>query len=148
MYLKDITPEVFNQILESLYQMGIGKTLEKFKIPVQTFYDYLHKNPLADERYSRAQVGRSEILAGEIVDIADEDPDANRARNRIGARQWYASKIQPRKYGERTTLELDVKIPVASILTEARSRLPKPIEVIESTPLLPNNKDEDTDIFS
>jgi hypothetical protein len=72
------------------------------------------------EKYQVAIDIRTEIRAEEITDIADEDPrtyiDANGAvridpafiamqKNRMDARKWEASKLKPKKYGEKLNVE-------------------------------------------
>lgn len=76
-------------------------------------------------QYARARTAAADALVEEILDIADDgsndwmernDPDnpgyqANqehiqRSKLRVDARKWYASKLQPRKYGESQHLEV------------------------------------------
>jgi hypothetical protein len=47
-------------------------------------------------QYARAREEQAETLVGEIIEIADLEPDTNRARVRIDARKWYASKVLPK----------------------------------------------------
>ncbi|MEX2673425.1 MAG: terminase small subunit [Phycisphaeraceae bacterium] len=51
--------------------------------------------------YARACQFRAELYAEQIIDIADTEPDPQKARVRIDARKWVACKLLPRKYGER-----------------------------------------------
>ena len=46
------------------------------------------------------------MLADEIVEIADTEPDPNRARVRIDARKWYAAKVNKKDYGDRVSAEV------------------------------------------
>ncbi len=62
--------------------------------------------------YARAVEERAQHWADEIVEIADDDArDVNtpqaiqRDRLRTDARKWIASKLLPKKYGDKTTLE-------------------------------------------
>jgi hypothetical protein len=50
--------------------------------------------------YEAARQERAHMLADDVVAIADSEPDAQRARNRMAARQWYASKVNKQSYGE------------------------------------------------
>lgn len=56
---------------------------------------------------------RSEKLADEIVGIAD-DPllDPNDKRIRVDARKWIASKLKPKKYGDRIAHDVDGKLEI------------------------------------
>src|SRR5258706_15510763 len=55
--------------------------------------------------YARAREERSDVLAREILEIADapcaDQVAVQRARNRIDTRKWLAAKLAPRKYGDR-----------------------------------------------
>lgn len=69
------------------------------------------------ESYARARQDQADYLAEEIVQIADDgkndtyfDEDGHertnqdviaRSRLRVDARKWYASKLAPKKYGEK-----------------------------------------------
>jgi hypothetical protein len=83
-------------------------------------------------QYARAREEQAEFYAGEIVEISDEEvttirrgkhqPDAEdpdeeveivydsaavaRNRLRVDARKWYASKLAPKKYGDKVTQEV------------------------------------------
>jgi hypothetical protein len=56
-------------------------------------------------KYARAREMQADRHAEQIVDIADTEEDPQKARNRMDARKWFAAKVAPKKYGERTTLE-------------------------------------------
>ncbi len=64
------------------------------------------------DQYARAVDERTQHWADELVDIADDDSrDVNtpqaiqRDRLRTDTRKWLASKLLPKKYGDKTTLE-------------------------------------------
>lgn len=102
----------------------------------QTFYDTLKKNPELQDAYADAKRFRAEILANEIVHIADTEDDPQKARNRIQARQWYASKVSPREYGDRMDINVTQTIDIGSALADARARALRPVcdqrETLES----------------
>lgn len=79
-----------------------------------------------------ARESRSDLHADEIVDIADNDPDPHRARNRIDARKWLASKMNAKQYGERLDVNVQGTIDLAGIVNAARQRLSGTVQVIES----------------
>ena len=62
-------------------------------------------------------------LADEIVNIADTTLDPQRARNMIQARQWVASKINPKNYGEKLDIDINQKVDVSIAVNTARNRL-------------------------
>lgn len=55
-------------------------------------------------QYARAREEQADFYADEIIDIADKAKDANLARLQIDARKWKASKMQPKKYGDKLDL--------------------------------------------
>ena len=55
-------------------------------------------------QYARAREEQADFYADEITEIADTEPDPNRARVRVDARKWVASKLKPKKYGEKLDL--------------------------------------------
>lgn len=84
------------------------------------------------EQYARAREAQAEVLADEIIDIADDDKNdvgfketegkdgqsakpvslldnVHRAKLRVDARKWVASKLLPKKYGEKVQTELSTK---------------------------------------
>jgi hypothetical protein len=52
-------------------------------------------------QYARARDHQADFYADEIIDIADTDEDPQRARLRVDARKWKASKLAPKRYGDR-----------------------------------------------
>jgi hypothetical protein len=93
----------------------------------QAFYETLKKNPELLDAYADAKRFRAEILANEIVHIADSEDDPQKARNRIQARQWFASKVAPRDWGDRMDINVTQTIDIGSALQDARARALRPV---------------------
>lgn len=70
-----------------------------------TVYRWLGENELFRDLYARAREDQADTMADQIVQIADTEEDAAKARVRIDARKWVASKLKPRKYGEKLDIE-------------------------------------------
>lgn len=91
-----------------------------------TVYNWLFSQPDFLKQYTRAREEQAETLADEIIDIADEQPEIVAVvdkttgaliehkldgaflqwqKNRIEARKWTASKLRPKKYGDRVAVE-------------------------------------------
>lgn len=69
---------------------------------VKTVYLWLGAHPEFLQQYTRAREDQADTHADEIIDISDNyDEDPNSRRVRIDARKWVASKLKPKKYGER-----------------------------------------------
>lgn len=76
-----------------------------------TVYEWLKKQPEFADRYARARETQADVLADEIVAIADDyspDRDVQRDKLRIDARKWYASKLKPKVYGDRQQIDANV----------------------------------------
>lgn len=68
-------------------------------------------------QYARARDVGLDVMADEVVEIADAQPGTTdngatdtgavaHNRLRFDARRWYLSKLAPKKYGERSAMEL------------------------------------------
>jgi hypothetical protein len=87
------------------------------------FWRALDSDPLLAAEYSRARERKADTFADDIVEIADNDEDPQRARNRIDARKWVASKLQPRTYGDRIDMNVQGQVDLVGILADARRRM-------------------------
>lgn len=76
-----------------------------------TVCKWLIENKEFSEQYARAREKQADYFAEEIIEIADsaeaESAAVSKAKLQIDARKWAASKIAPKKYGDKQ--ELDVK---------------------------------------
>lgn len=89
-------------------------------------FSWLNRHEDFAAQYARAKEEQAEKFADEIVEIADETPDLEPVldregnvvemkissayvswqKNRVDARKWVASKLKPKKYGDRITSEI------------------------------------------
>jgi hypothetical protein len=74
-----------------------------------TAYHWMNLHAEFAEMYARAREERAHMVADEIVQIADTELDPNRARIRIDARKWWAGKANAKHYGERASLDVNLK---------------------------------------
>lgn len=79
---------------------------------IGTILRWVGENPGFREQYTRAREVQAETLADEIITISDgskfADDDATqiaRARLRVDTRKWVASKLLPKKYGDKVEVE-------------------------------------------
>lgn len=89
-----------------------------------TVFRWLGVNEIFRDQYARAKEAQAEALADEIVEIADDGRNdwmtrrqgddevlvpntehMQRSRLRVDARKWVASKLLPKKYGDRLDVE-------------------------------------------
>lgn len=77
---------------------------QKGKIAKSAIFKNLVTHDWFMEMYERACRARAFAQVEEMVDIADTEPDPQRARVRIWARQWHASKMND-KFKDKQTVE-------------------------------------------
>ena len=67
---------------------------------------WLRGHPEFSEQYARAREEQADAISDECLEIAEKEPDVQRAKLKIDTRKWFASKMKPKKYGERVTQEI------------------------------------------
>jgi hypothetical protein len=93
----------------------------------------LRADPELRARYDEAVQDRADVLAEQIEAIADEECPADldgpsktawtaRQRLRFDARRWASSKLAPRRYGDRITVEQTGTIVNLQALVDERQR--------------------------
>jgi hypothetical protein len=117
--------------IEELFetQLSLKDLLAKHGVAPGNFFKLLSQVPLLDTAYKHAQAGRIELLVDEIISIADNESDPQKARNMIDVRKWMASKIAPHKYGERLEVNLNANVDIRGALLEASNRIRSVIEL-------------------
>jgi hypothetical protein len=70
-----------------------------------TFLRWVIEDGAICEQYAHAREAQASFYADEMVEIVDTEIDPARARVRMDARKWVASKLAPKKYGDRVTQE-------------------------------------------
>ena len=128
-------PTIFNQELADLicervssHSFGLNKLCEMYDdLPTkQTINDWRCKNELFSSQYAQAKLRQADFLAEEIIDICDDtsgditlDEDGfevvnrdhiQRARLRVDTRKWLASKLIPKVYGDKQTIDQTITI--------------------------------------
>jgi hypothetical protein len=83
-----------------------------------TVYGWLSNDKEFSELYVRAQEERAELLADEMLSIADNSElEPNDRKVRLDARKWIASKLKPNKYGDKVQVGGDASSPVVHKVT-------------------------------
>ena len=119
----DKTPELLKAICDGI---AIGRSARAMCVEVgivqSTLWKWLNESAEFSKQYTRAKEDCADYIAAEIVEIADdgsrdyvkttdgrEVPDYDhiaRSRLRVDARKWYASKLAPKKYGDKVDHEV------------------------------------------
>jgi hypothetical protein len=130
-----------DQILEDICK-GIagGKSLITIcKDPAMPHIDNVRRWLLADDKfkemYNRARDEQADFYADEIIEISDghyETPtEVQQARLKVDARKWIASKLKPKKYGDRVDLTSDGE-KIEPLVIYRPTKLPNVIDVTEN----------------
>jgi hypothetical protein len=105
-------PTIFTQDIadEICKRMANGETLRKIVLddhmPVSSaIYRWLDTNQIFKEQYTQARIKQADYYAEMIVDEAFNSHDAAIGRLRMDALKWAASKIAPKKYGDKVEVE-------------------------------------------
>ncbi len=135
-------------------RISCGESLRQIcmeeRMPVHsTVYLWLLQNKQFSDNYAKAREEQADTLADEIQAIADEPPaeivdDKGISRtdsgwvtwqkNRIDARKWVASKLKPKKYGDRQILAGDAESPIeVKSNTEIFDALLQNLELVQQT---------------
>ena len=101
-YTDEIADRICEAIIEgkALYKLCKGDDFPSERV----VYYWLDQFPEFVQKYERARELQQDRASDEIVEIADETTDPNKARLQIDARKWRASKLAPKKYGDKLDL--------------------------------------------
>lgn len=142
-YSQELADKVCELIANSSH--GLRKICEDNDISYTSIKRWLRDNAEFCTQYEKAKQEQCDFLADEIIAIADNrdgdllstefgqtgnSTNVQRARLQIDARKWVASKLKPKKYGDRLDVTTDgEKInkmsveDVVSIMAEAEKKL-------------------------
>lgn len=131
----DYSEETGLRICERLVEGdSLRKICREENMPaIATVFRWLDAHEKFREHYARAREAQADTLADEITDIADDasgdyyerpvgsegetervvdSEHINRSRLRVDTRKWIASKLKPRKYGDKLELGGDPDSPL------------------------------------
>lgn len=118
-----LTSEPINTVLRIILNGGsLKEATETAGITHQIFHKMLSSDKESAAAYARAVEIKGDILADQVIQLADGSGDPAKVRNQIQARQWLAAKLN-KKYSERIDLNVQQTIDIGSTLAEARARL-------------------------
>lgn len=106
-YTPELAEQICNVIASMPYSLKkMGETHDFFPDP-STIHAWRKEHPDFSDKYWRAKLIQADILAEEILDIADGCTADNytQAKLRIDTRKWIASKLLPKQYGDKYLIE-------------------------------------------
>lgn len=72
-------------------------------------HKWLAENKAFSDQYAKAKDNQADTLADELLFIADTAEDVQKARLQVDTRKWVASKLKPKKYGDKMDVTSDGK---------------------------------------
>jgi len=133
---KDKLNQLFNEIIADISEEGMSAiSALKGKMSSATFYDLIENDEIKLKRYTRATEMRAEVMANELLEIADNRSEdfveteeggyinhnvINRDRLRVDSRKWLLAKLHPKKYGEKVDVTSDNKSLIPPTITFVR----------------------------
>ena len=137
MYSQEIADKVCERLAAG---DSLRKACREIGCGVQTILDWTVANEAFSGQYARARAAGYALLADELVEIADDstndtfvDDNGNqrtntevvaRSRLRVDTRKWMLSKMLPKVFGEKTSLEVGGTVRVEHVewtVLEAKS---------------------------
>lgn len=97
-------------------RLALGESMRSISLnedmpAMSTLFKWLREHDEFSEQYTRAKQESADTLTDEMLEIADSDEakvdavSVGHARLRIETRKWLASKLKPKKYGDKITQE-------------------------------------------
>ena len=102
-YTEELGLEICKRIAEG---ESLRKVAKSDEMPNRsTIHDWILTNEPFSNQYEKAVNVRTENMADELNDIADNKKgEVQRDRLRLDTRKWYLSKIMPKKYGDKVDI--------------------------------------------
>jgi len=101
--------EICRQIANGL---SLRKICAKKDMPhIDAVRRLLRKDTAFQTQYSIAREEQADYYADKIIEIADNASDIPKARLQIDAIKWVASKLKPKRYGDRLAVGGDSDMP-------------------------------------
>lgn len=121
-----IITEICNQVIED--KISFNQAVDDSEISLVSFYKWIAKNEDLQVLYNYAREVRSDVLFEQIIEIADtteegvtiETDDNGRTKEKKGdmtqhrrlkidSRKWVVARMNPKKYGDKSEVDLTTK---------------------------------------
>lgn len=135
-YSEEIADEIIERMIEG---EALRQICRDAHMPTAgAVVHWTEHNSAFAQRYARAREALADRIADELLELADSVAGCadmgvvQAARLQIDTRKWIASKLMPRRYGEKVTLEGNPDAPLQTVTR---------IELVPVAPSLPVNLD-------
>ena len=121
MAVSKYNPKVFEKIMEEIAttHKSMRTICDETGVNIRSFFRWLDKDESLGQQYARAKDCQADLLAEETLEIAEHTNEdhtpftglnvVQRDRLRIDTRKWLASKLKPKKYGDKVDVTTDGK---------------------------------------
>lgn len=75
-----------------------------------TIFEWRRKYETFAEKYTRAKEDQAETFEERMLQVANTEADVQRARLIVDTMKWTASKLKPKKYGDKLDVTSDGKV--------------------------------------
>ena len=134
----DYTPEIADQICALIAEgLSVRSICKREDMPsVSAVFCWLRTREAFQQQYARAKEQSADVFAEDINEIADDgsndwmasnDPDnpgyklngehVQRSKLRLEARKWLASKLKPKRYGDKLEHSGSVDVSLSQLIT-------------------------------
>ena len=107
-YSLDITRDLCNRLMQG---NSLRATCEQMSLDITIVYDWLQIHPEFAKLYAQAREVQADFYADNILETIDNaSSDRNeieRAKIKAEALKWIASKLKPKRYGDKLDLTSD-----------------------------------------
>ena len=130
----DYLPEVAADICSLLTDgESLRKVCERQGMPNKaTVFRWLAQHDEFRDQYAKATETRADAIFEEMFDIADEVAEeaaaVGKARLRIDTRKWALARMNPKKYGDKVSQEIDHKSSDGTMATKPTTIQLLPVE--------------------
>ena len=120
---------IFERALDNISAgQPLSVTLERDHrdIDYQRFLSWIHRDQARQARYYEAQAVGAEIVADQMIEIADGDDsieDVARSTLRINTRKWLLGVWNRKRFGDTKQQEVNVNINMADAMRDAQARV-------------------------
>lgn len=81
--------------------MSLRASCQRHKVPPCSFIRWTREDDELMKQYAKARDISLDLMAEEVIEIADEAEDPQKGRLRVDTRKWYMSKLAPKRYGDK-----------------------------------------------
>jgi Helix-turn-helix domain of resolvase len=127
-YSKELADQICDRVANS--EKGLRAIAKEFNIATSTIMKWLNEESYFSEQYTHAKELQADYMVESMLDIADDTSKdsiftengervnsewINRSKLRVDTRKWIASKLLPKKYGDKTDITTngkEINIPI------------------------------------